>query len=77
MGRSRSKRKAEAVQVNGRKGGRPRSISDEQIQALRIEAGEAGDLRQVAICDRALDGSARARRKCAGVIAAATAMATE
>lgn len=34
------------------------TITDEQIEALRIEAGEAGDTKQVAICDRALDKTA-------------------
>lgn len=31
-------------------------ITDDQIEALRQEAGEAGDSEMVAICDRALSG---------------------
>jgi hypothetical protein len=42
-----------------------------QIGALRAEAGAAGDLEQVAICDRALAGDDVARTECARVIAAA------
>jgi excisionase family DNA binding protein len=49
-------------------------ITDAQIEALRAEAGQAGDLSQVSMCDRALEGSSRARRECAYVIAAAAAM---
>lgn len=44
-------------------------ITDSQIRALRSEAGVAGDEKQVAICDRALDGDEAARRECARVIA--------
>ena len=44
-------------------------ISDEQIRALRDEAGRAGDLDMVSACDRALDGGEQARRRCAHVIA--------
>ena len=44
-------------------------ITDDQIEALRIEAGQAGDATQVAICQRALDGDAAARAECARVIA--------
>lgn len=43
-------------------------ITDEQIRALRAEAGAAGDAAQVAICNRALDGSDAARMTCARVI---------
>jgi len=50
------------------------TITDEQIEALRTEAGAAGDLDQVAICDRALlEGDAEARAECARVIADAEA----
>lgn len=49
------------------------TVTDRQISALRAEAGAAGDLAQVRICDRALRGSRRARRECALVIAAAGA----
>ena len=50
------------------------TITNEQIEALRAEAGAAGDTAQVAICDRALDGDAVARAECARVIADAAAM---
>ena len=50
-------------------------VSPAQIRALRSEAGVAGDLAQVAICDRALAGDADARRECARVIADAAAQA--
>jgi len=48
-------------------------ITDEQIEALRDEAGSAGDNAQVALCDRALDGDDEARAECARVIADAAA----
>jgi hypothetical protein len=51
------------------------NITMTQIRNLRAEAGEAGDAAQVAMCDRALAGSARARVGCAKVIRAAEAMA--
>jgi len=51
------------------------TITRAQIAALRSEAGVAGDLAQVAICDRALAGDAEARRECARVIADAAAQA--
>lgn len=47
---------------------------EERIAVLRDESGEAGDLKMVAICDRALGGSRRARRECARVLDAAQAM---
>ncbi|HET9554378.1 MAG TPA: hypothetical protein VFP50_15555 [Anaeromyxobacteraceae bacterium] len=50
------------------------TATDEQIQALRAEAGAAGDLAQVELCDRALAGDASARVRCARVIADAAAM---
>lgn len=40
-----------------------------QLDALRTEAAEAGDLAQVALCERALDGEDRALDECAGVLA--------
>lgn len=44
----------------------------------RVEmAATAGDLAQVAICDRALDGDETARAECARVIRAAAAMGDE
>ena len=44
------------------------SISDEELEQLRIEAGAAGDEEQVELCDRALDGDRWALAKCAVVI---------
>jgi hypothetical protein len=41
---------------------------DERIEALRDEAGQAGDLAQVALCNRALEGDQDARVECARVI---------
>lgn len=46
-------------------------ITDEQIEALRYEAGIAGDAEQVRICRAALAGDEDARRECAEVIAEA------
>ncbi len=48
-----------------------------QIRALRDEAGVAGDLAQVRVCDRALAGDLDARDECARVIRDAAAMAAE
>jgi len=47
------------------------TITTAQISALRTEAASHGDMKQVKVCDRALDGSKAAIRKCAAVIAAA------
>lgn len=44
------------------------TITDEQIEALRSEAGVADDQKQIAICDRALDGDDAARAECVRVI---------
>ena len=44
------------------------------IKALRVAAGEAGDLLMVALCDRAEEGDAAARAACERAIAAAEAM---
>lgn len=41
-----------------------RPITNAQIEALSNEAGQSGDLEMVAICERALNGSARARKAC-------------
>lgn len=49
------------------------TITDTQIEQLSREAAEAGDLHQVALCERALAGSRSARRVCAKVIADASA----
>lgn len=48
-------------------------ITDPQIEALSAEAAAAGDLAQVALCNRALDGDESARAACARVIADALA----
>jgi hypothetical protein len=53
----------------------PITVTDEQIEALRVEAGAAGDLDMAMICQTALDGDATARAECARVIADAQAMA--
>lgn len=49
------------------------TITLAQIEALRTEAGEHGDIDQVAICDRALAGDASAVAECERVIRDATA----
>jgi hypothetical protein len=51
------------------------TITDEQIEALSTEAGSAGDLDQVAICDRALRGDESAKAECVRVIRDAEAQA--
>jgi hypothetical protein len=45
----------------------------DEIRALRGEAGQAGDLEMVAICEQALDGDYRALHEVARVIADARA----
>lgn len=42
-----------------------------RIRELRTEAGQAGDMEMVAICDRALDGDEEAIAECARVMAEA------
>lgn len=49
------------------------TVTNEQIDALRTEAGTAGDAAQVALCERALAGDEEAREECARVIAEAAA----
>lgn len=51
------------------------TITDEQIEALKSEARDAGDFEQVTLCDKALAGNAAARAECVRVIRAAEAMA--
>lgn len=46
-------------------------ITKAQIESLNNEAAAHGDLEQVAICERALEGDMAARRECARVISAA------
>lgn len=52
----------------------PALVTDEQIEALRDEAGAAGDDAQIAICDSALSGDRAARAECVCVLADAQAM---
>lgn len=44
------------------------TVTDEQIEALKYEAGCHGDREMVAICDAALDGDDDARDDCLWVI---------
>lgn len=50
-------------------------IGDEQIEALRTEAGAASDEKQAALCDQALAGDAAARAACVRAILDARAQA--
>lgn len=43
--------------------------TSERIEALRIEAGQAGDSEQVALCEQALAGQADAASACMAVLA--------
>ena len=56
-------------QVAGADGATEAAPNAGEIRSLRTAAGQAGDLSQVAICDRALDGDRRALQICAGVLA--------
>lgn len=49
------------------------SITTAQVEALENEAGQAGDLEQVAICRKALEGDRAAWAECERVIADAQA----
>lgn len=49
-------------------------MSEKQIEALRAEAGTAGDQKMVAVCTRALNGSKRALAIVARALRAAAAM---
>lgn len=49
-------------------------VTDEQLRSLRDEAGQAGDLDQVSLCDDALDGEEIARIECSRVVADARDM---
>lgn len=51
-----------------------KTITDIQIEQLKTEAGAHGDLDQVSMCERALEGDEAARAECAEVVAAALAM---
>jgi hypothetical protein len=48
-------------------------ITIEQVKALRDEAGQAGDLEQVATCDGALAGEPGMWEACESIIAFAAA----
>jgi hypothetical protein len=50
---------------------------DEEIAQLRIEAARAGDEKQVALCDDAMNGSADARARCIVVLDDARELAAE
>ncbi len=50
-------------------------ITDEQIDALRIEAGEAGDDRMIELCRAAKAGDELARGRCYVALADAAAQA--
>ncbi|HEU4727710.1 MAG TPA: hypothetical protein VFT22_07470 [Kofleriaceae bacterium] len=50
------------------------TVTDQQLRKLRDNAGEAGDLEQVALCNAALDGDAKSRQACADAINNARAM---
>ena len=63
----------EAYEASTRPSNPEATPTDTQLEALRTEAGQAGDLAQVALCDRALDGDAAALAACARVITYAAA----
>jgi hypothetical protein len=46
----------------------PDELTDEQIEELRTEAGQAGDDRMVITCESALAGDDNARSLCCDVI---------
>jgi hypothetical protein len=50
------------------------SITDKQIKQLRDGASQAGDTKQVKLCDAALNGNSKARAECAKAISNAKAM---
>jgi hypothetical protein len=49
-------------------------MTDNMILALRAEAGAAGDVDLIAMCDRALEGVVSSRLTCAKAITEARAM---
>ncbi len=53
------------------------TVTTAAIRQLRDEAGSAGDLAQVEICDRALAGDEQAIEECARVIAHAATRAED
>lgn len=53
------------------------SVTTDNIRSLRTEAASAGDLDQVAICDRALAGDRAAREDCIDAIEDAWAQAQQ
>jgi hypothetical protein len=60
-----SRRSALQLAMHGRA---EMEITTEQIAALRTEAGAAGDMEMVAVCDRALAGDEAARAECGQAI---------
>ena len=44
---------------------REHSITDEQLYVFRNRSREAGDTRMAELCQRAIDGNGRSRKKCA------------
>lgn len=48
-------------------------MTSEQIEQLKQEAAQAGNLAQVEICERALDGDESAVRECERVVREAAA----
>ncbi len=52
-------------------------ITAAQIRKLSIEAAEAGDLDQVAVCERALTGDVEAQAECQRVIEYAAGRAAD
>ena len=49
------------------------NVTEQQLEDLSREAGAAGDMDQVRLCTRAINGDDNARAECARVIAAAAA----
>ena len=51
------------------------TVTIADIKSLRVEAAQASDYAQVALCDRAINGSTRASMECERVIREARAKA--
>jgi hypothetical protein len=64
---------AREASAEARKRGGAKSVTIDQVHALRSEAAVAGDEEQVRICDRAIKGDREALGECGRVIAAAKA----
>jgi hypothetical protein len=48
---------------------REKRMIDHEVERLRQDAGQAGDMKQVRLCDKALQGNRKARLACAEVLA--------